>query len=228
MIKSTFHLFLFLILSSCSFNLLDTNNINTFKSFRDFLFLETDSTVSYDFYNSANYSFAIVKISDSQVLLLTLAYAKDGRFTWIGSNREVLQTVNGRIISAIDIFDMNTQILNPYQNLTSRELIQLRGSDKDFHSNVYKQLVKINENIYSMNAALDYANSNDSEKLCISYFSDQENLCLGVFAEKIELLELDWRAENTYFFDENGRVIRSTQHIIPFADPIEITYYLIY
>lgn len=185
---------------ACSINILDSENINTFKNLRDSI-TSRNASISYDDYNELNFSIARVIINGS-LHVFSLTEVRGNEFIWEGPEQEVISTVNGKIVGIYGLF--------------KDDIVFLNASDFNFTENKVFY-ISIGNIPIQVSTQLSCCEEKDLEIISNQFIN------ANVVTEKFRSTGNEFVGENKYFFYK-GRVVKSIQYLHPFEKQIEITF----
>ena len=186
------------VLTLVCFSLVSCSSLTITQSFKIlngyFFGYEADS-VSKEFFDTFDASFARVKFGGGQSVYLVLAYANPGSYEWRSSDNISIFTSNGQIIKTVglekdveyDSFDINIQ--------------------KD---DIWTKFTFKNPSLYGLEALNTFK---EEGKFTYSRFGNE--IELSQISQNIYINEIRFKASNTYYIDDKGVVLLTTQKIHP-------------
>tara|TARA_B100001063_G_C16724732_1_gene535679 strand:- start:293 stop:886 length:594 start_codon:yes stop_codon:yes gene_type:complete len=191
------YLILLLAFSSCS-----SIDFSYFQSIYDSLSRNNiDITESY--IKSAPYSFIKVSNSKNDAIFVLSSISENGVYTWIGSNYEVIKTLDGLII-------------------------ETQGLESDIK--LYPPQLKSLDSLITFSTFMDLSNPElIYEKIQFNRISsellitEQGNMQVLIIERRSP--NIGWKSKDKFIF-KDGSVYKTIQEIHPFRDRLEITFYL--
>tara|TARA_Y100001935_G_C17296358_1_gene506316 strand:- start:35 stop:655 length:621 start_codon:yes stop_codon:yes gene_type:complete len=196
------YLTILLFITSCS-----TLKIEDYRAIiAEFASPSEDIKVDKDLYDSKQFSFAKFRIGNDAPVILSLANITDGFYTWVSRDLVKIITKDGKIIRTfgleydVEVIDYSDWSLNDGNK--SINLLEVQNPHAIFSQHSRIQLQK--QNTIFLNKLYK-----------VLYFD-----------ERITTDAYRWSETNHYAVDnEVGLVIWSHQHIHPYLESIEISYY---
>jgi hypothetical protein len=193
------HIFIF---SSCA-----QFTIQDYKTVYEAAFLKGDNDISItkEYVDSREYSFAKVQIGDDVPAILVLAFIQNDLFVWISAEGQKLVTKNGKIIETYGL-KYNFKVLDSRNyKLSQSEFNLLAQLDNP------KAIIKYNSKI-----------STEFNQDLI----DRNVKGLFLYSEEYSSSPIKWRGKNFYWVDPiTNLTIRTNQSIHPYEDRLLIDFY---
>jgi hypothetical protein len=194
------YLFISIFFTSCA-----SVDYSYFQDLKNY-FSKNKIIVDQLFIDTQDYSFIKVSNSKNDAVFILSNIDNFGVYEWIGSNFEVIKTIDGLIVETKGL-----------------------ESDIKFYYNgrsFIENSSNFNTEIDLYNPDLIYANITLKRYSESTYLDDNGNE-MTIFKYTRSVPEIGWKAKDTYTF-KNGIIYKSIQQINPMIDPLEIKFYFKY
>lgn len=189
------HLSLLLLLGSCS-----AIDFSYFQSIRDAV-SRNNIDITQSYVDSASFSFIKVSNSKNDAIFVLSSIDDNGVYKWIGSNYEIIKTLNGLIIETQGL-ESDIKLYPPY----------FKGFDSLDNYSTYMNL---------SNPELIYEEIK-FVKRHIKVPLDRGNV--QIFKIERSSPGIGWESSDRYVF-KDGVIQEATQEINPFRDELKINFY---
>ncbi len=156
-----------------------------------------DRSIPEKYNDSFPYSYASVRVGRGQIIYVVLSQVDGSTLRWISSDGFVIKTINGKIVSS-DGFE---------KNIAYKEV----NSDLELD----------NYNLEDRQITI-YSNDHDPFDTSISLIRLVKD---DLIEEKFYSRDIKWNGVNKFYYDSNGKVIRSINFINPLMPKVEMHFY---
>ena len=201
------HVFLFstvIFFNSCS--LMDEGSIapgyvEAFNAIQSTLIKKSNETLTPELINNIPYASGKLSIGRGAEGLVILESKKDLRETWVSADGVYIVTSGGRIVQTIGLENNLSEIFSSYRALDYYNYDSLNFFAYYSFSNPKLDNLKVKVSV------------NNAGYRTLDLFDGKRRLL--AIEETIENTKLGWREKNLFFFDDEGSIIKSIQHISP-------------
>lgn len=161
------------------------------------------------------YAMQIMEIDDGNEAIVVLSTANDNYLTWSSASKEFIKTFNGKIIKTTGLQN-DINIFNPpnieeiFIDLSKGKLISPHKSLINFSSPEASSL----EIFYSYSI---------SETEIIVNRLNERSIKTRILVEDVYIPLIRFKTQNTYWIDQNNKVLKSYQKITPNMGIIKLT-----
>jgi hypothetical protein len=206
------HIFLLLLISSCSSLNVDSS---AFGATKDFVFKEKIN-VDAEFISSRSFSFILVTFKRNQAIFVLSNISNDQIYTWTGTNSETIKTFNGMVVE-ISNFDPEFSVLVTKNYFLNNNFLD-PGNEFNLLVNLFKpDLEQLNIRHTSL---VDL----DRGVWPFSIFSKQNKDNSRLVQLKKSNALIGWNAIDSYFVKDD-LVIKTIQSINPLYPSIKIEFF---
>jgi len=156
------------------------------------------------------YAMQIVK-HEGKSAIVVLAYAENNRLAWVDAENHGFTTYNGKIVSS-------NGLANDIDTIYPPDLSAVFNTLKlDSRSSLEKQslvrFLKPATNYLEVFHSFEFKESNPISKFKRTL--DGKELSYIIIEEKVRVPSISWSFSNFYWFDLNGNILKSKQHLTP-------------
>ena len=192
-------------LNSCS--VLDNNNIapgykEAIKSITNLVFGYQEDVITKELVENIPYASSTLKIGKGPKGLIILESKIQNNYIWVSADGIFLKIKNGRIIETSGLNNNLTSTVDPFRK---KNLFQ------QLESQTYKYYQSYDEPLLN-NLEIEVTIKNKGQEI-VTILGEERKL--RVFSEIKTNEYLGWKAENTYWLDDNNFVWKSEQYISP-------------
>ena len=210
MIKRSFILIIFL--SSCSIAEKGLPLYSYgFNQIKDSVFSLDSIDVDENYLKEAKYAFIRVRFGRSRSVIAVLVRENKNILEWVSQDGIKLYTYYGKVIRTKGLpNDIEYFNYISFKNKTSSEI------NDSYIVNFYEP--KLLDQTVVINL------KNKGERNITNPIPGRPSIQTELIEELIYLPSINWKRKNKYYFNQNGFIEKTIQHIHPFLSPIEIEF----
>lgn len=159
--------------------------------------INPDRSIPSQYDENFPYAYASLRVGRGQIIYVVLSEANNNILRWVSSDGFEINTINGKIIST-NGFERNIIFHNPKSDLMLKNISEL---------NYIASISSKSHDLFDVNVSIKRKKLNN------------------FIQESFDVKSIKWKGKNSYYLDDNQRVIRSISEINPLLPKIEMQFY---